>query len=257
MSRGVTQRWRKDVTVSSKYLFWLRGVQGVGSGAVVDESGNGANGVLNSLTDAACWANAGDFTTGTLAGHVVSIPANKFPWNGASQSLILKFNINLVNPAAFGAVISCESAAADIGLSIRTDNLGNIYPKLRYLTVANAYNAEKILAMDGTPHQCVFAFDATSKMLYSYLDTVPAGPGIDISGHYDAVDALTGIPDSPTVVNQDLVFGAQNKTTAPWAAKFNGVEALVFDGGLPSNLQSIVDQLFSQPRFPITDKVLP
>jgi len=257
MSRGVTSRWRKDLTLSPKYKFWLRGVQGIGSGAVVDESGNGAHGVLNSLTDAACWANAGAFTIGTLAGHVVSIPANKFTWDGTSQSLVLKFDIKLANPAAFGAVISCESAIADIGLSIRTDNLGNIYPKLRYLSVANAYNAEKILAMDGGKHQCVFAFDALSRMLYTYLDTAPAGPGIDISGHYDAVDALTETPNTPTLVNQDLVFGAQNKSTAPWAAQFNDVEALVFDGGLPSNLQSIIDQSFSQPRFPITDKVLP
>lgn len=230
------------ISQSANYKFWLRGAQAAGTGAVVDESGNGAHGALNSLVDAACWANAGAFTTGTVAGHVVSVAIDKIAWDLAQdQSLILPFWINRANPASGGiAVLGCESTIPDVGFSIRSDVSGNLYLKLRNDTTTAAYATNPMAALDGTWHHCVVAIDGVSKTLYYYLDSVVTGAGIDISGF-----------TASTLPNKILTIGAQSILTTPYAYQFRDVQMLVINGGLPSNLQTIINKLYSQPYMPV------
>ena len=239
--------------VSSKYKFFIPGQQFIGSGDAKDKSGNGADATrLASLTDAAAWANPGYITSGAGANAGLTIPAAKFAFDLASQSVIFSARIKKVGPVGAESILGCGDAGSVNGFYISMRAASGSVSKVRPILNTSGgavLGLADSLATFGeaadTDHVLTLAIDGITKGVFLYCDGT-------LSNSYTS--AFTG----GTAITAAFGIGANhgNVGATSVAGQFSGIHMLVMDGGLPVNVGIIAQKLASQPHSPLTDKDL-
>jgi len=234
-----------DQTVHSNTQLWLKGKQAVGSGAVVDYSGNGNDATLAAgLSDAACWANPGYFSTiDAVNGHVV-VPLNQVNVDlNAGESIIIGFNIIRATNATNKFLCGNTSSSSTGGFRIQHEGTTNI---LKFVSSDGTNNnfwafSGSTAECDGTLHHVVIAIDGNTHIGYKFLDGVLNGtdtPAIAVAG---------------ATTNSSITFRIGTSSTDAEAAQWNDFRVIVIpSGGLPLEIQSIVNKMQAFWECPIT-----
>ena len=239
--------------VSSKYKFFIPGQQFIGSGDAKDKSGNGADATrLASLTDAAAWANPGYITSGAGANAGLTIPAAKFAFDLASQSIIFSVRLKKAGPVGSESILGCGDGGSVNGFYISMRAASSSVSKVRPIVNTSggvvAGLADSLATFGeaaATDHVLTLAIDGITKGVFLYCDGT-------LSNSYTS--AFTG----GTAITAAFGIGANhgNVGATSVAGQFSGIHMLVMDGGLPVNVGIIAQKLASQPHSPLTDKDL-
>lgn len=246
-------------TPAANYRFFLPGAQPVGSGAVLDKSGNGNNGLIEAGTsDAAVWANVGSITTTSAAtgtGAGVSVPAvNSLSPMGFDlangKSLLWALQVKIpTNPtgsalrviagsltgASGGIVLYMgEASAAFAGrVTVRIRNAGG---------TNNTYNTPTTapLINDGNIHSVVVFVNGTNKTLTVYVDGTASA--------YQNAQDISAIAATVQVPNSGYGLGhyGDPSATGTLGTQTRNHHCLIFDT-LPSNINSIVQHVVKNP----------
>lgn len=219
-----------------------------------DVSGNAAHGVIEAANVTAF--NTADYittslgTTGQLFG--VEIPAAKFAWNPARQSLMMAFAMKMAAPESNVIILGVSGGAlagqTGFYMSHRTNSKLKIVPTVAGVIV-NAQADSTLLFSDGTPkdRHCVVAFDAPTGLWSIYRDGV-------LSDTFVATP-MTGANAYPDGnVTDEYRIGSQSgapATTIVTATLTYGHQMYVMDGGLPANVGQLASILANSPRNPL------
>lgn len=234
---------------SSKYRFCIPGRQFPGSGDAKDISPNNADAVrMASLTDAACWANPGYFTTGAGANLGLSIPSAKVQFDLAIQSIIFSIRIKKAGPVGAESIFGCADTITAQGFYISMRAASGSVSKVRPILNTSGGVVSGLadsLATFGeaaaTDHVLTLAIDGVTKSVFLWCDGA-------LSNTYTS--AFTG----GTTVANPFAFGLSiGSSGTTFAGQFSGAHLLVMNGGLPINVSLVAQKLASNPHAFITD----
>lgn len=236
--------------ISQFYKFFIPAQQFIGSGDAKDKSGNSADATrLASLTDAAAWANPGYVTSGAGANAGLTIPAAKFAFDLASQSVIFSARIKKVGPVGAESILGCADAATAQGFYISMRAASSSVSKVRPILNTSGGVVSGLadsLATFGeaaaTDHVLTLAIDGITKSVFLYCDGT-------LSNTYTT--AFTGGTNTVTAFGIGSNTGAVGATSV--AGQFSGIHMLVMDGGLPINMGLIAQRLAAQPHYYLSD----
>lgn len=250
---------------ATEYKFFLQGAQPVGSGNVIDISGKGNVGVIDSgTTDAAVWATAGSITSTSAAagaGKGVSVKAvNLLSPMGfdlsTGKSLLWAFQVKIpVNPTGSalravagsltgtsGGIVAYvgEASAAYAGrFSVRIRNAAGTNNTYQTPTTAPLIN-------DGALHSIVVFVDGSNKQLTVYVDGAVSA--------YQNLQDISSIASTVYVPNSDYGIGhyGDPATTGTLGIQTRNHHCIIFDQ-LPSNATDVVQHLVRNPARVIED----
>lgn len=237
-------------SIASSYKFFIPCQQFIGSGDAKDKSSNAADLTrLASLTDAAAWANPGYVTCGAGANFGLTIPAAKFAFDLASQSVLLSFRCKKVAPVGAESIIGCGDAAAAQGfyISMRAASGGvsKVRPVLNTSGGVVSGLADSLATFGeavATDHVITLAIDGITKGVFLYCDGALSNSYTTAFTGGTAVTAAFGVGSNTGNVGATSVAG-----------QFSGIHFLVFNGSLPSNMGLVAQKLAAAPHLPLSD----
>jgi len=244
---GIQVPW-DSITPSAGYMGWWPCTQATGN--MIDRSG-----LNNDGTPAAAgilWDNVGWASFQTIAAdQAVSIPTEVLDFDFANgESMILSFWMDKVDEIRYHMPIHTANVNGEIGFKMQAidASVDGRYMLAFYSggTVLNLSRTTENLA-DGAPHHIVIALDAATETLDVYVDSALDGTlaNVDI-GAWKTQGTPTG-----TVANNPLAIGGPSNAVSEM--KIRDIHALKRTGGLPSDIQQVVNRLHSRPFYPLSN----
>ena len=240
---------KQDKTPSTKYKFWLPGVQAVASGDVVDRSGNINDFTLGggTIADSDVWANPGYFSSiaGVDNGVISGLGIAPFDLV-AGDSIILAFWINAALPASSAVHIGEAANSANNGILITPRTDGKMSISIADGLANTLVGIGNSIFIDSSDHHFVFALDGATKTAYLWNDAVIVA--------WQSPSDLTTITGDTKNTTKQWNFGSNKLTGTSIAMQFRDAHHLVFPAqGLPTNMTDIVNKLKSSPFYPLQD----
>jgi len=237
----------QETTISTKYKWWLPGVQLAGSGAVVDQSGNAANAALGAdAVDGTVWGNAGYFTTIESGNEQsVIIPEAKFDWNMANgESLLISFRV--LDPdlaSGLDGIVGNWNVGGKSGVRFMFNSTGSGIACALSDEVNTTVTAYSGPLADAAEHHVCALIDGSLKTIDVWVDNV-----LRVDGH-DA-SSVTG---ATNVDSNDFYIGSDSNAADTVGGKFRDFHCLTWIGGIPTNITEIVSLLNSRIYWPLSD----
>ena len=239
---GLTIPWEDEV--SDHYRLMVPGRQYVTSGTPRDVTGLGNNGALVAgMTDAELWATdqwmrsyAGSTKTFTFG-----LAATTFDLG--SQSVLMSFE--MVAPAAAAALVrNISGIGASQGFAVISTATGQLNVAVRTSGGGTTSANTPVAFCDGTAHHFALGLDGPNRTLTVWYDGTPC---LSLSAAFAA---------GTTAPTGDLTMAALDPggvgTTYDLLSR--GIHYMVFDGGLPINVNRMVLQMAQAPTVPLLNR---
>ncbi len=237
----------QEVDISTGYMFFCPSVQAAGN--MVDRSGNNNDGT-KTVADSVLWATAGwaSFRTQNVADETVAFATSYFDFDFANgESAVISFWMLKAAIEQYHMPLQNARAAGDVGIKVQTDNLLGTY-FIGFYSGGTSFNTaySAINIADNVPHLISVCLDAAAETVDVYID---AALDVNLQGVDISAWKTQGTP-AGTKGTKPLLIGGHEVAT--FESKIRGVHTLKRTGGLPSDIQQVINKIYSRPFAPLS-----
>lgn len=265
----------QDITVSSKYLGWWPCTQDGSLGGdpddAIDQSGQGndIDSSIASAADATLWdvlPGYASFPDSASVSHRIAIPASLIgsagtnPWDfGAGESALIMFRRSAVKGTGVTAnsIIGSSWTNSVKGIRVTAGQDDGLYSLTLFGGGTNINIGDWGTDVDitGQDFDFIFAFDGAAQTVDVYIDGIIETGG---TADYQAVDISQWTTNcgGSTADAQPFAFGGVTNVNAQRETYLRDINFLKWSGGLPSNIQDIVDWYSSSLYEPLSSTLL-